>query len=65
MKTTIATLAALAALAAAPSGAGAKPDLPGTCDLLKNTACDLQPFPICTWVPDLEGHLYYVCIRTD
>ena len=69
MKTTIATLAALGVLAALPTGAGAKPDIPGTCDLLKNTLCDPTNPPdplLCTYVPDLEGHLYGpVCIRLN
>ena len=66
MKTTIATLAALAAIAALPAGAGAAPPVPSTCDLLKNTGCDGTIGPICTYVPDLEGHVWGpVCIRPN
>ena len=56
MKTTVATLAALAVVAALPAGASARPDVPSTCDILKNTGCDLQP-PVCLEAINLGGQV--------
>ena len=42
MRKLLIAVAAVAATAALPTSAGAvAPDLPGTCDLVKNTMCDV------------------------
>ena len=63
MRTTIATLFTLATLASLPAAASAGP-LPSTCDILKNTGCDLQPpSQVCVYAPGTDHELF--CVRPN